>query len=322
VDVRVRDTDLAEAEIDHLIGPEVALLPHRRRTRDMTEAGGAYLYILPAVLILTVFHVFPILYVIWLSVHATPTHLFTAAYVGLRNFHYLVNDPEVRTSLIATLEFTLGTVPVGALIALMLAMLLFDKLPGLGVFRALVLLPFVTPVVATTIVWSWIFNPQYGFLDSVLFTLHLPTVNWFSDPFWAMVILVAYSIWHEVGFTVLIMLAGLAGIDAEVKEAARIDGANWLQQFRSVILPLMSPWIFFVLVVNSIGAFKVFTQVLTLTGGGPEYHTELTGFLIQQMAFSYFDPSGAAALSVAVLLLVSVGTIVQFAVSRRTVFYQ
>lgn len=320
--MRVHDADLAEAEVDHLVGAEVTLLPARGRSRDLSEAGGAYLYILPAILILTVFQVFPIFYVIWLSFHGRPTSLFSAAYVGLSNFHNLVNDPEVHTSLIATLEFTLGTVPVGALLALLLAMLLFEKLPGLSVFRALVLLPFVTPIVATTIVWSWIFNPQYGFLDSVLYTLHLPSVNWFNDPFWAMVILVAYSLWHEVGFTVLIMLAGLSGIDHEVKEAARIDGAGWFQEFRSVILPLMSPWIFFVLVINSIGAFKVFTQVLTLTGGGPEYHTELTGFLIQRMAFDYFDPPGAAALSVSVLLLVSIGTALQFAVSRRTVFYQ
>ncbi len=90
----------------------------------------------------------------------------------------------------ATLEFTLGTVPVGAIIALGLALLLFEKLPGLGFFRALMLLPFITPVVATTIVWQWIFNPQYGFLDSVLYWLHLPTVDWFTSPFWSMVILV------------------------------------------------------------------------------------------------------------------------------------
>ncbi|MDQ2742386.1 MAG: sugar ABC transporter permease, partial [Chloroflexota bacterium] len=208
------------------------------------------------------------------------------------------------------------------LLALGLALLLFEQLPGLSVFRTIVLLPFITPVVATTVVWQWIFNPQYGFLDSMVNFVHLPTVNWFASPFWSMVILVAYSLWHEIGFTVLIMLAGLTNIDREVREAARIDGANGLKEFRFVTLPLMSPWIFFVLVVNMIGAFKVFTQVLTLTGGGPGHATTIAGYLIEQEAFQYFNLPYASAISTAVLILVSLLTILQFAGSRRTVFYQ
>lgn len=313
-----RDSDVRSA-----IGVLAAPVPRRRVSlRRRTVAGVAPLaYVAPAVIVLTVFHVLPILYVIFLSFHQA-TALFGSPSVGWTNYQHLLSDPQVRDSLRATIAFTLGTVPVGAVLALMLALLLFDPLPGIGLFRTLILLPFITPVVATTIAWQWIFNAQYGFLDSILFALHLPTVNWFQSPGWSMTVLVAYTLWHEVGFTVLIMLAGLTNIDTEVREAARLDGAGGWREFTHITLPLMSPWIFFVLVVNVIGAFKVFTQVLTLTGGGPEDATTIMGYLIEKIAFQYFQISYAAALSVAVLVLVSVFTLLQFAVGRRRVFYQ
>lgn len=319
--VRVHDAALAEAEADGLVAATVSRA-RPRRLQGIVQNLAAYGYVGPALIILLVWQVLPILYTFWLSLHAMPTAIFTAPWVGFHNFQSMVSDPEFHQSLIATLQFTLGTVPVGALLALLLALLLFENLPGLPVFRTFVILPFITPVVATTVVWTWIFNPTYGFLDSILYWLHLPTINWFASPFWSMFILIAYTLWHEIGFTVLIMLAGLTAIDREMREAARIDGANWLREFRYITLPLMSPWIFFVLVVNSIGAFKVFTQALTLTAGGPEHFTELTGLLIYNEAFNYFNPPYAAAVSVAVLVLVAIGTMLQFGVSRRTVFYQ
>lgn len=314
-----------QTESDIPVGPVMADAGLRRPSRGIAQRVGAaaipWAYLAPAVIILAVFHVLPAFYVIWISFHSG-TSIVGSAWVGLANFRELLHDPEVASSIVATVEFTLGTVVIGAAIALGLALLLFDTLPGLGVFRTLILLPFITPVVATTIVWQWIFNAQYGFIDSILFVLHLPTVDWFTSSFWSMIILVAYTIWHDVGFTVLIMLAGLTNIDREVREAARIDGANWFQEFRALTLPLMSPWIFFVLVVNTIGAFKVFTQVLTLTDGHPGYSTDILGFLIEQTAFQYFRLPYASAISSAVLLLVSGLTLVQFFVSRRTVFYQ
>lgn len=305
-----------------LIPGDVALArPSPRAGRRLRSFAIPWAYLAPAVLILAVFHVLPAFYVIWISFHDS-TSILGSAWIGLTNYQELFRDPEVAGSIAATVEFTLGTVVIGAAIALGLAMLLYDKLPGLGFFRAMVLLPFITPVVATTIVWQWIFNPQYGFLDSILFDLHLPTIDWFTSGFWAMTILIAYTIWHDVGFTVLIMLAGLTNIDNDVREASRIDGANWFQEFRTITLPLMSPWIFFVLVINTIGAFKVFTQVLTLTDGHPGYSTDILGFLIEQTAFQYFRLPYAAAISSAVLILVSILTLLQFLVSRRTVFYQ
>jgi ABC-type sugar transport system permease subunit len=216
----------------------------------------------------------------------------------------------------------IGTVPLSALIALGLALLLFEKLPGVSFFRVVVLLPFITPVVATTVVWQWIFNTQYGFLDSVLYWLHLPTVDWFTSAFWSMVVLIAYTIWHESGFTVLIMLAGLTNIPREVKESAQIDGAGAPSRFLHITLPLMGPWIFFVLVINVIGSFQVFTQVLTLTNGGPDRATTIAGFLIEQTAFQFFDLPYAAAISTAVLLIVALLTVLQFVIGNKRVFYQ
>lgn len=280
-----------------------------------------YTYMAPALLILGVFQLAPILCVIWLSFHGG-TSLLGTDWVGLRYYQRMIHDPEVRTALGATLKFLAGSVPASTAIALGLALLLFRKIPGIGFFRILVILPFITPVVATTLVWTWIFNPQYGFLDSVLYWLHLPTVNWFISSLWSMVILVAYTIWHEVGFTVLIMLAGLTNIPGEVLEAAEIDGAGALARFWQITLPLMGPWIFFVIVINVIGAFQVFTQVLTLTNGGPDNSTTIAGFLIEQEAFQFFDLPYAAAISTAVLAIVAVLTVLQFVIGQRRVFYQ
>jgi multiple sugar transport system permease protein/sn-glycerol 3-phosphate transport system permease protein len=319
--VRVDEADLTESKMDGLLGgPGVAALsPARRgRRRSPLDTRTAYLYILPAFAVLFIWHILPIFYVIWLSV--TRGTAINAGFVGLKNYNDLLHDPEVHDSILATIKFTLGTVPAGTVLAILIALLLFDRLPGLGFFRTLVLLPFVTPVVATTIVWNWIFNPTYGFLDSILYALHLPTVNWFVDPFWAMIILSAYTIWHGVGFTAIIMLAGLTSIDSSIREAARVDGAGPLREFFSITLPLLSPYIFFVVVIHSIDSFKVFTQVLTLTGGGPGHFTELAGFLIYREAFSYFYLDYASALSVVVLLVVSMGTLLQFVASRRAVF--
>ncbi|HVC79622.1 MAG TPA: sugar ABC transporter permease [Chloroflexota bacterium] len=291
------------------------------RIRRLADGAAPYGYLAPALLILGVFQLAPILYVIWLSFHKD-TSFFGSAWVGAANYRRMAQDPEVGSALAATLKFMIGTVPVSTLIALGLALLLFEKLPGISAFRVIVLLPFITPVVATTVVWQWIFNPQYGFLDSLLYWLHLPTVDWFTSPFWAMIVLVAYTIWHEAGFTVLIMLAGLTNIPRELKESAQIDGANAPGRFLHLTLPLMGPWIFFVLVINVIGSFQVFTQVLTLTQGGPDRSTTIAGFLIEQTAFQFFDLPYAAAISTAVLLIVAVLTVLQFLIGNRRVFYQ
>jgi ABC-type sugar transport system permease subunit len=295
-----------------------AALPLASRLADLL---APYAYLAPALLILGVFQLAPILFVIWLSFHRGSS-LFGTDWAGLRYYQQLIHDPEVGTALGATLKFLVGTVPTSTVLALGLALLLFEKLPGIGFFRILVLLPFITPVVATTLVWHWIFNPQYGLLDSVLYWLRLPTIDWFTSAFWSMVILVAYTVWHEIGFTVLIMLAGLTNIPREVREAAEIDGAGAFARFWLITLPLMGPWIFFVIVISVIGAFQVFTQVLTLTGGGPDNSTTIAGFLIEQEAFQFFNLPYAAAISTTVLAIVAVLTVLQFAIGQRRVFYQ
>lgn len=287
----------------------------------LAELLAPYMYMAPALVILGVFQIAPILCVIWLSLHGGASLLGTD-WVGLRYYQQMARDPQVITALGATLKFLIGSVPAATIISLGLALLLFERLPGIGFFRVVVLLPFITPVVATTLVWHWIFNPQYGFLDSVLYSLHIPTVDWFTSAFWSMVLLVAYTVWHEVGFSILIMLAGLTNIPREVREAAEIDGAGAFRRFWLVTLPLMGPWIFFVIVVGVIGAFQVFTQVLTLTNGGPDNSTTIAGFLIEQEAFQFFNLPYAAAISTTVLAIVTVLTILQFAVGQRRVFYQ
>lgn len=298
--------------------------PYRRQRwrRHLLETLEAYLYLLPALAILGVFTIGPIGYIVFLSFHNWTGTATNMPWTGIQNYVALLHDTDFLNSLVVTALFIAGTVPVGVVIAFALALLLFGKARGIGIFRLAVLLPYVTPVVSTSIIWLWIFNTNYGFLNYMLSVLHLPTVDWLGNPQWALISVIIYTLWHEVGFTVVILLGGLTTVPTELKEAARIDGAGAWQEFRHVIWPLMTPWVFFVVLVNIIGSFKAFTQVLILTGGGPANATNLTGYFIYQQAFQYFQISYASTISVALFIIIAALSIIQAYVGRQRVFYQ
>jgi ABC-type glycerol-3-phosphate transport system permease component len=159
-------------------------------------------------------------------------------------------------------------------------------------------IPFVTPALPTSIIWLWIFNPQYGFLNYLLGLLHLPALGWVNDPALAMPSVIIYSLWQSAGFNTVIFLAGLTTIAQDVEEAARVDGASGWAVTRYVTLPLLTPTIFFVFIVSVIESLKVFTQIFALTGGGPAGATTTVGFFLYQDAFQYFHEDTASAVAV------------------------
>jgi len=299
----------------------------RSRTRAVArgravrrEALLAYLYLAPAFLLLLAFSLGPFLYVFYASAqHAPGTP--AQRYVGLDNYRYLLDPSQLSGFLPAltnTLTYVAGVVPAGIVLSLVCALLLQRKLRGWAFFRLTFFLPYVTPALPTAIIWLWIFNPQFGLLNDLI---HLPALGWTNDPHWAMPAVIIYSLWQSAGFNTIIFLAALTAIPRELQEAARVDGAAEWRVARDITLPLLTPTIFFVLVVAVIESLKVFTQVFALTGGGPAGATTTVGFFLYQDAFQYFHLDLASAVAVIIFALTMAFTAAQGAIARTWVFY-
>lgn len=249
---------------------------------------------------------------------------------GFGNFSILFNQPLYWQSLLTTGYFVLVMVPLTLLVALALALLLREGVRQSrgGFARSLIFLPHVTPIIATSIIWVWIFNPQFGLANFALTHVGLPGLGWLEDPHWAMPAVMFYTLWHSVGLYTVLFLAGLSVIPEQVVEAARVDGARAFTMFRRVIWPLLSPTTFLVLILVSVNTMQAFSQIFALTGGavgrggGPAYSTSTDAVLIYQTAFTYSHFSLAATMSLILFVILLVITVVQKRLSSRWVFYR
>jgi len=213
-------------------------------------------------------------------------------------------------------------VPVRTALALLLAIALNQQLRGVSVFRAAYFLPTITSAVAAATVWRWIYEPNFGLLNSLLYAIgvaHPPA--WLSSPAWAMPALILLGVWQGLGFQMVIFLAGLQGIPTHLYEAAAIDGAGWWARFRHITLPLISPTTFFVLIISVIGSYQVFDQAFVLTEGGPGYATTTLVYYIYEYAFQFFKMGYAAAMAWILFAIVFVLTVIQFRIQARWVHY-
>jgi ABC-type sugar transport system permease subunit len=186
------------------------------------------------------------------------------------------------------------------------------------IVRLAVLTPYFTPLVATSNLWVCICNPQFGLLDSLLRLLGLPQVGWLQSTTWAMPALIVYTLWHDLGFTVIIFLAGLATVSTELREAARVDGAGWWHEVRDVVLPQLTQTTLFVIVITTIDSLQAFTQIYTMTQGGPLGATTTTGFLLYQESFVFYHTGFGAAIAVVLFVVIALFTLLQLRLSRRS----
>jgi multiple sugar transport system permease protein len=251
--------------------------------------------------------------------------LSTPIFVGLRNFSHVFRDPLFWQSVKVTLSFTAMFLPLSMIIGLGMALLLNQKVRGMGLLRTTFYIPSIVPLVATAVLWIWILNPNDGLLNVVLAKLHLPTGLWFTDPGSALPSLVLMGLW-SVGGGMIVFLAGLQGVPEEYYEAAKIDGAATLRQFWHVTLPLITPTLFYQLVLGFIASMQYFTQALVLGGstgglGAPVNSTLFMTLYIYQIAFNYYQMGYACALSVVLFAMILVLTLVLFGSQRFWVFY-
>jgi len=245
-----------------------------------------------------------------------------ARFIGLANYRRMVvEDPLFLQSLKVTVAWTVVGLPLRLVVALLLAVMLNQRLPGVGVFRTLYYLPSVVSGVAVAIVWMWILQPQFGLLNYGLRSVGLEAPNWLASPDWALPGLIVMSLW-STGATMVIFLAGLQGISRELYEAASIDGAGRLRQLTGVTLPLITPVILFNLVIGIINSFQVFTQAFIMTNGGPSNATLFYVLYLYRIAFQYSQMGYASAMAW-VLFIMSI--VLSFAImrwSRQWVHYE
>jgi multiple sugar transport system permease protein len=246
----------------------------------------------------------------------------TPNFVGLENFiEAFSNDSQTWHSLEVTTTFAFTSVPLSLIVGLVLALLLNAKVRGLEVYRTVYYLPAVISGVAVAYMWKWILTKDWGVVSILLSYVGIQSPGWLTDPAWALPSVVMMSLW-SVGGAMVIYLAGLQGIPTDLYEAAEVDGANWLARLRHVTLPMMTPVLFFQLVMGLIGALQVFTSVFILTNGGPQYATNFFMLHLYQRAFKDFRMGYGSALAWILFIYIMVLTLVVLRTSRSWVYYE
>jgi len=292
----------------------------RRRSLHWREHIDGYIFILPWLIGFVVFVAGPMVasfvisFMRWEIV--TPP-----AWVGVAQYTKLFQDDRFYLTLYNTAYYVFIGVPLHLLLALLAAMAMNLHLRGIRFYRTVYFIPSITPVVASSLLWLWIFNPEFGLANAALNAIGLPSLYWLQDPKLAKFALIIMSFW-TIGGQMVILLAGLKGIPRTLYEAAEIDGAGQWASFWHITLPMLSPAIFFNLILAIIGAFQVFTQSYIITQGGPENATLFYVLYLYRMAFQNFQMGYASAMAWVLFIIILVFTFIQFRLSERWVFYE
>lgn len=287
-----------------------------------SNARTALLYLLPSIILFSVFVFYPMFRTIYLSFYLTDQAGEAAIFVGLENYAYLLESVAFRNSIKATFLFVLYTVPTGIIIALILALLANEKLRGIGFFRTIYASTMGVSVAASSVVWLFLFHPSVGMFNKLLSIFNLPQIEWLLDPTWALFSVSLSTIWLNTGFSFLIILGGLQNIDEHLYESARIDGASYWYRLKRITIPMLSPTLFFIITISLINAFQTFGQIDILTKGGPSQSTNLIVYSIYREAFINYQFGTASAQAVFLFICILIVTILQFKLGEKKVHYQ
>lgn len=293
------------------------------RPHDMVEKIRPYLYVLPALLFFTLFFFFPILYVIYLSFFDwSLLNLDGMEWVGLANFSELFAETDFYEVLRNTVLFTLCTVVLGIGVAFFLALWLNRQAKIYGIVQAAVFSPHIISLVSVAMLWMWLMDPQYGLLNAILEFFGLPGYTWLADTKSALLSLVLVSVWKVVGYNTLVFIAGLQSIPKELYEAAALDQSPKWRTLWKITIPMLSPTLFFLLVINTISSFQVFDTIYIMTQGGPVNSTNMLVFYIYEQGMDFYNGGAASAASVVLLALVGLMTYFHFRFMEKRVHYR
>ncbi len=288
-----------------------------RRARWLREQVAGWGLLLPALGIVGIFTVIPIGFSLWLSFYRWDMMRPNRRFLGLENYQRLLSDERFWNAVQTTLLYVVLTVPASIALAFGAALLLNRKLRGRAIFRTLFFAPVVTSTVAVSFVWSWIYHPEIGLLNSVVDAANGGRVGWLTNPSIALVSISAMSIWKNVGYVMVLFLAGLQQIPDDLYGAAKVDGAGGWALHRDVTLPMLRPTLFFIVVISTIDATQVFTQIDVMTQGGPAQSTEALVYYLYFRAFRTFEMGYASTVAWALFLIVIVLTLIQNRLIRR-----
>ncbi|MCI3922811.1 sugar ABC transporter permease [Paenibacillus sp. TRM 82003] len=288
------------------------------------STAKALLYLLPALVLIVAFNVYPIVTSLAMSFYTDYDYFKGIVYeYGFDNFVYLWNDPKFWVSIRNTFIFVLGVVPLSMAISMAVALLLNMNLKLRGLFRTIYFLPFVTSVVAVSTVWRWIYHTEYGVMNYALGAFGVDPIKWLTDPAWAMPSLILMCVWKGLGYNIIIFLAGLQNIDKQYYLAARVDGAPMWERFKHVTVPLLSPTTFFITIISVINSFKVFDEIYALFGNkpGPVDSALTVVYYIFEKFYAEWDFGVASAAAYVLFVVIFLFTIIQLYVGKKNVHY-
>jgi multiple sugar transport system permease protein len=288
--------------------------------RGWRKALVVGVFLAPSLLALLAFSIGPMIGTLWVSLQDWNL-IRPAEFIGVGNYRELWHDDAFRRALRNTLYYIVGYLPLVVAGGLGLAMLVNRGLRGVNLFRGLYFLPVVTSWVVVSLLWRWLLNPTDGIVNWLLGRVGIDGPGWWTDRSWAMPSVILASAWKDLGFVMVILLAGLQGIDPTLYEAATIDGAGAWRRLRSVTLPLLTPALFFVVVISLINGFQVFEQVWVMTDGGPAGASTVVVEQIVKNTFQYGRAGYAAAQSVVLFVIILMVTALQLRLQKRWVFY-
>lgn len=298
------------------------------KRRNLFANVQGWLFISPHAVVFCLFTAFPVVFAFIVSLYKWNLVL-PMKFTGFGNYITAFHDPEFWHSMKVTTMYVVGTVPTTIALALVVAVLLNREFFGRSYCRMMIYLPVITSTVSVGIIWMYLFEPtENGLVNKMLATFGVTSQTWLANPILAMPVLIVLGIWKDLGFSTIILLAGLQGVPRMYYEAAEIDGASKLRQFWNITIPMVSPTTFFLFILNTISAFKVFGPVYVMTHGGPfdpqagQNATNVIAYSIYLNAFKYLRMGYASSLACILLVVILLLTVINFRFGEKKVHYQ
>lgn len=292
-----------------------------RKRSEIRNLGAVLLFVLPALIPLFNFWIYPILRSVWLSFtdwdFMTPDYNF----IWFKNYTSLLKDSRFYEALWNTLVFTAGTLFPTIIGGLGLALLLRRNFKGSGVFKFVLFSPWITPTVAISIVWTWIFREDGGLANQVLGLFGLPALKWISSSDTAMLSVIIVTVWKSLGYAMIFYLSALEKVPEELYEASALDGAKPWRQFLDMTLPGISPTTFFLMIITMVNSLQAYDQIQILTQGGPSGSTRTLLYMYYQLSFQEFKMGQATATAVIMIIITVILSLAQFTASKKWVHY-
>jgi sn-glycerol 3-phosphate transport system permease protein len=289
---------------------------------NMMRHVYGWLLLTPAAILLVTFTHYPTVATVFDSFYSKGSAIRASKFIGLGNYESMIEDPIFWKVLVNNFWFAVGTIPASIALAIAMALLVNRALPGRSLIRMAYFTPTILPMIAVANIWLFFYSPDIGLIDQILGVFGLPGHNWLGDPDTVLTAIIVMTVWKEAGFFMIFYLAALQHLPPELREAARLEGASRWYYFRRVIFPLLMPTTLFVLINAVLNSFKLVDHLFVLTKGGPDNASNLLLYYIFESAFSYFDATYAATLTVVLLGLLAVMALAQFFFFDKRIHYR